>query len=210
MASPIGHALLGWAVGHGGGQGQDAGEEARKAGAEEQRDGKRSAAGRWLLPAVAALAAVAPDLDFLPGVVAGDPNQYHQLHSHTLVAALSVGLAAGLVGRHLRLRGLRVGVVVGLAYASHLLLDFFTHDPRPPFGIPLVWPVSSEHFAAPWPLFRGIRHGVPGQGLGEVLDQIFSLHNLVAVGIEVSVTLPVLLLGHVIFRRKSSGRRRGA
>lgn len=207
MASPVGHALFGWALGHGGKQVTGPGVPKEPA---TTRDGQGHAGGRWLLPAGAAFAAVAPDLDFLPGIVVGDPNLFHQVYSHTLLAALSVGLVAGLVARLLCGRdGLRVGGIVGLAYGSHLLLDFLTHDLRPPFGIPLMWPFSTEHVVSPWPLFRGILHGVPGQGLGEILGQIFSLHNLIAVGIELSVTLPVLLVAHMILRRRRPGSGRG-
>lgn len=197
MASPVGHVVLGLAVARGGG-----GERSGRHSTGVYRDPARTSAPPWLLPTLAAVAAVAPDLDFLPGILVGDPNRYHQLHSHTLLAAASAGLLAGVAARSVRIRGaMKLGVIVALAYASHLLLDFFTNDPRAPFGIPLFWPLSPDHFTSPWSLFRGIHHGVPGQGLGTVLGEIFSLHNLVAVGIEVGATTPALLAAEFLIRR---------
>lgn len=198
MASPVAHALLGVAVGEGT-RGRDALQPVDRPSASRLRNGTPQ---RWLLPAVAAFAAVAPDLDFLPGIVLGDPNQFHQLQSHTLLAALLVGLAAGLATVPTRLSSLRVGVAVGLAYASHLLLDVFTRDLGAPFGIPLLWPLSSEHFILPWPLFRAIHHGLPGQDLGTALGELISVHNLAAVGIELVITLPIVLLVHLFSRRR--------
>lgn len=198
MASPIGHALLGLAVSRGV---EAPGGLPASGGRGAGRPSTLRSSPPWLLPALAALAAVAPDLDFLPGILLGDPNRFHQLRSHTLLAAALAGLAAGLGARALRVRAaVRIGSVVALGYASHLLLDVFTHDPRAPVGIPALWPLSTEFVHAPWSVFRGIRHGVPGQGLGTMLGELFSLHNLVAVGIEVGVTLPVLLGIHVLRR----------
>lgn len=179
------------------------GQAAREAGPPSTEpplasDGPRRST--WLLPAVAIFAAVAPDLDFLPGIAIGDPNRFHQLGSHSLLASLLAGMIAGLATVPTRWRAGVVGVTVGLAYASHLLLDYFTHDPRAPFGIPLLWPLSSEHFTSPSSVFRGIVHGVPGEGMGEVVSHIFSMHNLVSVGIELAVTLPLLVLVHVALR----------
>lgn len=198
MASPVGHVVLGLAVARGTGPVH----APERDGIGQDIRGAR-VGPPWLLPALAAFAAVAPDLDFLPGILVGDPNRYHQLQSHTIVAALAAGVTVGAGAWVFRLRSAAVlGVSVGIAYASHLLLDYFTHDPRAPFGIPLFWPLSSDHFTSPWSLFRGILHGVPGQGLTQVLGEIFSLHNLVAVGIELGATLPVLLMAHAIVRGK--------
>lgn len=196
MASPVGHALLGLAVGRAGSRRRPH----RTPPATRAPGSSQKSWPSWWLPAAAALVGVAPDLDFLPGLLLGDPNRYHQLQSHTFAAALLVGIGSGLLARPTKYGSVRTACVVAVAYGSHLLLDFFTFDPREPVGIPLLWPLVDQHFASPWPLFRGIRHGVPGQGPHEVLGQIFSVHNLAAVGIEIAVTLPVLLAVHLVGR----------
>lgn len=147
----------------------------------------------WLAAALAVFAASAPDLDFVPGILVGDANRFHQGASHSLAAAALFGITVYLLARFVGASGGRLAVVGFLAYASHLLLDFFTQDKRAPFGIPLFWPVSSESFLAPWPVFGGVKHGVPGDSIETVLSYIFSLANVATVAVEVVVLAPVLL-----------------
>ena len=59
---------------------------------------------------------------------------------------------------------------------------------------PLDHPFSSEHFVSPWTLLGGVKHGVPGEPLSEVLKQVFSRHDAGAIGLEVLVLLLVMLL----------------
>jgi hypothetical protein len=82
-----------------------------------------------------------------------------------------------------------------LAYASHLALDFFAPDGRPPYGQPLLWPISGEHYAAPAGLqiLWGVRHAkATSAGAGEWLSGILQLQNVGAIGIEVLLTLPMI------------------
>lgn len=172
MATPLGHGLAGIAVGVLG------------HGSVPSR--------RWYL--FAAVAGNAADLDLVPGLLSGDVNRFHQLASHSLLAAVLFGAGVALVLRRRHAAALRVGCVASAMYASHLLLDFFTRDARAPFGLPLLWPLSNEHFISPWSLFGGVRHGVPGDGLGTVLGEILSWQNLGQLGLEALVLGPVLLL----------------
>lgn len=166
MATPVAHALAGWAAG-------SVLTPARK---------RLDAA---LLAACVALA-VAPDLDFLPGLLQGTPALYHQGVTHSLlVGALVAGLAAwalALLGRGGR------WVVAPLfgAYASHLVVDLFGPDGRPPYGIPLFWPLSDRPFLAPWTLLPGVEHAeATSTPTGEWLAAVLAPANLAAVGTEV-------------------------
>lgn len=116
---------------------------------------------------------------------------------------LLFGLASGLVGGYLRSNALGIGAGGALCYGSHLVVDLFTSDVRAPFGIPLLWPFYSGHFLAPWTIFSGVHHGVPGDPLDVFLMQLFSWHNLVGVGTEVVVLTPIALVAWWI-----GGRRR--
>lgn len=155
----------------------------------------------WLVTAALALvASVAPDFDFLPGLLIGDANRFHQKASHSFVAAIVFGLltAAAVVafsrwsGREPRLPTARLGLAGGLAYGSHLLVDYFLFDPSEPVGQPLLWPFTDGTYISPVPVFHGIHHGAPGDPLPVILDQIFSLHNLEAILVEAAVLGPVL------------------
>src|ERR1051325_2574233 len=81
------------------------------------------------------LAANAPDLDFLPGLMAGDPNRFHHGVSHSSGLALLFAIAVSLLLR-LRQREWRwkqFFVFLGL-WLSHLILDYLSEDSSPPYG----------------------------------------------------------------------------
>jgi inner membrane protein len=187
MATPIGHFLLGYSV---------------YSGARRFENGRN--AELWLC----LLMAIAPDFDFLPGILLGQPNLYHQGISHSLGAALGISFASALF-----IRGYsfwRSWGLLFLAYTSHLLLDFCAPDGRPPFGQPLFWPVTASYFIAPEPLqiLWGVRHhGSATAPLGEWLKGVFQLRNLGAIAVEVLVTLPVFVLVRFFLRpgRGSAG-----
>jgi len=70
----------------------------------------------------------------------------HRGASHSLVAALVIGVLAGLVARS-RGCGLRVGLYAALVTATHGPLDALTDGGR---GVALLWPFSLERFFFPW------------------------------------------------------------
>jgi len=148
-----------------------------------------------------AIGANAPDLDFLPGLVSGDINRFHQGVSHSVFAALVFGGFLALTAACRGARASKIGLAAFSLYSSHLLADFFCEDKRAPWGIPLWWPVSKEHFISPRTIFQGVKHGVPGQDLKSVLVDLFSWHNLEVVGIEAMVLLPVLLIAWLVTSR---------
>ena len=174
MATPVGHSLLGITI-------------ARLAGgATEHRT--------WRWYAYAAVAANAADLDFLPGLLVGDANRFHQMLSHSLFAACVFAAAAATVARPAGMGAVRLGWASGGLYASHLLLDFFTRDLRPPLGLPLFWPLSTSTFISSWTPFPGVVHGNPGTPTPAVFAQLLSWHNLAAIAVEIVALLPPLAL----------------
>ena len=146
-------------------------------------------------PTVVALVAVAaanlPDADFLPGLLTGDANRFHHAFTHSFGFLMAVTLATFLLARAFRSAPAFWTGLVGFGVASHLLLDFFTVDTRPPFGIPLLWPFSNRAFLAPHPLFLDIqRSGNPA----EFFQSLFSAHNFAAAGREFFLVGGALLL----------------
>jgi inner membrane protein len=105
----------------------------------------------WLLAAGVALANAA-DLDFVPGILLGQPGLYHRGLTHTVGALV---LVAAAVAMALRLAGWRRGAWLGAslwagaAYASHLMLDYLTIDAVPPYGGRFLWPFSDAYYLAP-------------------------------------------------------------
>jgi inner membrane protein len=175
LATPVGHILAGYAI-YG---------FTKEPKAKEQMG----------LAFLAVFAAIAPDLDLLPGLLVGKPALYHGGISHSLGFALMVSLgAAGIM----KLRGkafLPVFSLSFLAYSSHLLLDWLGPDGRWPFGIPVFWPISSETFLSPAPVFLGVHHaGTTEASIGDWLQGVFSLHNVVAVTLEAALITPLVFL----------------
>ena len=86
----------------------------------------------------------------------------------------------------------KVWSLLTAAYASHLVLDLFGPDLRPPIGIPLFWPVSDEVYLAPVTLLRGVSHASStSTPTDEWLSSIFSVYNAVAVLLEVAVVAAI-------------------
>lgn len=177
MATPIGHCLAGYGVYLAG------------------RPAELHKATFWLC----LLMAIAPDLDFVPGILQGQPNRYHQEISHSLGAALIMSFTVAVLVRR---EGLwqRWSLLLS-SYVSHLVLDFLAPDSRPPYGQPLLWPISSEYYLAPSGLqiLWGVHHAKATlAATSEWVAGILQPRNLAAIGIEVLVTSPLVLLGRYI------------
>lgn len=174
MATPIAHGLFGLGM-----------------GTLQRRSSAVRRAGSWYLFAI--FAANAPDLDFLPGLLAGDINRFHQGPTHSLLAAIAFGLLACIAAWR-RSDRRRLGAAAGAIYGSHLLLDFFTRDLRVPYGQPLLWPFSDQHFLSPWTPLGGVLHADPGDPLSLFLSQVFSWHNARVALLEILIFGPWALL----------------
>lgn len=168
MPSPLAHTLLGLTLFH-----------LRPAGwFSAERRGVLFWA--WLL-----VAPLAPDLDFLPGMLLGDHNRYHQLFSHSLLPTFLFTLVWAGLGRRLfpEVKGLRWVLLLLSLVWSHLLLDYFTLDTRPPIGFPLFWPFSGRLFTSPVSVFPPLLRDwtLPG----------FWTHNLFTLAVEGLVLSPL-------------------
>jgi len=145
-------------------------------------------------------AANAPDLDFLPGLLVGDPNRFHHGVSHSGGLALLFAIAVSLILRR-RQREWRWKpflVLFGL-YLSHLILDYLAEDHSVPYGVPLFWPVSRAYYMSPVPLFSDIDRT---NATAAFFPSLFSAHNLRSVSLECLVLVPVLLLAFALMKRR--------
>jgi hypothetical protein len=133
MPSPIGHLLAGAALAW-------IATPSRVA-ASTSRSGLR------LTLLCAALAAL-PDIDLLY-------QPLHRTATHSLVSAAVVSIVAmGVTGWVTPASGaVRVGLICGAAWASHLLLDWMGTDYNSPRGIQLLWPFSDRWFISEWDVF---------------------------------------------------------
>jgi inner membrane protein len=175
MATPVGHSLAGYLV--------------FGWSADTQEPHK----GHWLLLYVCL--ANAADLDFLPGILLGRPAFYHQGVSHSLGFALVVSLAVAGVCRFWGKPFTAIFTLSCMAYVSHIIIDFFGSDTRPPYGIPIFWPVSGTYHISPVPVFWGVHHA--GPTVGSMLEWLIALihpYNLGAIALEVAFLVPLVVL----------------
>jgi inner membrane protein len=163
MPSPVGHAIAGLTV------------HVLTAGSrDELRD--------WRRAGLVTSAALAPDVDLLFRFV--DGRNHHGQETHSLGVAALAACAAFALALFLRYqRALVLAVAVGLAWSSHVLLDYLNVDTSPPIGILALWPLSGAYFKFPWPIFLDV---------GRTLDLRTIRHNILAAAWECVVLLPVL------------------
>ena len=75
-----------------------------------------------------------PDLDIVFGWINGNPNQYHQIGTHSLLFIIAVSLFTGWIFSLVRQgQGLQVGMLVFGILAAHLLCDILGSDTLPPY-----------------------------------------------------------------------------
>jgi len=142
---------------------------------------ERHAAGRAL---VLAGAACAPDLDLLFKLV--DGRNHHNNETHSIGAALVAGAVVLAVARwRARPRAAPFALAVAGAWGSHLLLDWLNRDTHPPIGLMALWPFAGGHYKFAWPLFLDIGRG---------FDAATLANNLLAVGWELTVLVPLVFL----------------
>jgi membrane-bound metal-dependent hydrolase YbcI (DUF457 family) len=155
MPSPIGHAVGGVAV----------------AWAADLVDRRRSPP---VVVAVCAGLATLADADLVvPGA--------HRLATHSVTAAAVIFIVAVAVTGKVT----RNAVLYGLAYASHLLLDWLAADYYPPPGIQLFWPFSHEWYISGWDIFRQTARQ-------QFLTAPIIKQNAIAVLQEVAILGPVI------------------
>ncbi|KAA3612253.1 MAG: metal-dependent hydrolase [Calditrichaeota bacterium] len=146
-----------------------------------------------------AFIACLPDADFLPGWFQGNPNLYHTLWSHTLGAAILVAglLAAFFARRYGQFK--QYFIIFFLLYYSHIILDFFNDDTRPPLGVMAIWPLSSTFYLSPWPLFDSVHKSSDSNTF---IASVLSLPNFIGALKEFFIMLPVAALSFFLKRRK--------
>jgi membrane-bound metal-dependent hydrolase YbcI (DUF457 family) len=109
-------------------------------------------AHRPALLAAAVALANGPDVDFLPGLLLGEPAAFHRGVTHTLAAVVAVAIVAAIAVRAVprwRRRSRFAALWAGALWGSHLVVDYFTTCAVPPHGGRFLWPLSRAYWIAP-------------------------------------------------------------
>jgi membrane-bound metal-dependent hydrolase YbcI (DUF457 family) len=145
-----------------------------------------------------------PDIDFLFGTAVGFPNRFHHLWTHSLCFAVAAGLAMMAVHRKKENSSrTRWGFWVFALVFSHMVLDLFTRDRQEPFGMTLLWPLSSKFFISPFSLFRDVAKSDVWHGF---LASLFSVHNFWTVAWEMAVLAPLVTVWIALQKKVGIGR----
>ncbi len=163
MPSPIGHALAGTVV---------------ALVADRTLGQQWPSAKRLAVCCTCAALAVLPDADLLYQPI-------HRTVTHSLVSIPLVTILASIVTGWVTGRVVvGFGVLCGLAWGSHIPLDWLGVDPNPPSGIQALWPFSDRWFISGVDLF-------PGTERRQIFTQAAVLKNLRAVLQELAIIGPV-------------------
>jgi inner membrane protein len=145
----------------------------------------------------------AADLDWLPGFMQGQPALFHQGLTHSLGFAILFSSGVAVLFLVKGKPFLPIFSLCFFSYITHLGLDYLSPDGREPFGIPLFWPFSNEHFISPTPIFIGVRHvNSTSASTLEWIDGILDIHNLFSITLEAIIISPFILLGMWIRRNR--------
>ncbi len=165
MPSPVAHGLLGLTV-----------HVLASRDRSELRDPRRLG--------VTLGAALLPDLDLTFRLL--DGRNHHGGVLHSVGAALLVAAVVAVVlslGRWQR--PFALAFTAGLAWCSHVLLDYLNVDTHPPIGILALWPFSHAYHKFPYPIFMDI---------GRTLDWTTVRHDIAAVAWECAILVPLLFV----------------
>ena len=133
-----------------------------------------------------------PDIDVV-GMALGVPYGApwgHRGATHSLVAAVLLGLAAPLLVRTRGRRAVAMALLVAAVVASHGLLDAMTDGGK---GVALLWPFTTRRIFFPW---RPIPVAPIGVGL-------LSVDGLEVMAWEAVVFLPLFVFA--LWPRRASG-----
>ena len=175
MPTPIGHALGGIAVGY------VVAAYRRRSGSSSRQFGIPWAGLGCSVLSLSTIA-VLPDLDLLFGM--------HRGMTHSVTAALLIGIVYGLFQRTDRFW---VGTAAFLAYGSHLVFDWCGVDTGPPSGVMAFWPVSENYYQSSFLIFHRVCR--------DYWDLACWENNVMALGWELAVLLPVTAIAVVLHRR---------
>ena len=180
MPSPVGHAVAGAIIALASDRPAAAGEWARL------KSRSPFAAIPWMLVLVCAVLAALPDIDYIY-----PPS--HRRATHSIGATIIVMLVVAAVTRWTTGRiSWRIAAVCGLAYFSHIFMDWLGEDPTPTPGVLALWPLSDRLFISGWELFRSTRRLEP-------FAPAQIAHNMRTLVQEMAILGPILLW--VLWRR---------
>jgi len=123
------------------------------------------------------LAANLPDLDYIPGFLAGTPKRFHPSFTHSFLAFIMFSTIVYGIAKSLRsINSRRWTLILSTAYASHLVLDIIQNDNYTAngVGIPLFYPLSRKCYQTGWNWLPSISNFMDFTSFSSTIRSIFS------------------------------------
>ena len=170
MPSPVAHSLAGLAIAH----------AART---------QKWIPAHWMWVVVLVVAANAADVDFVADSmdVGGWFFEHHGI-THSVIAALVAGTVATLACAAVGMaRAGLAGLIVGVAYLSHVVFDFSAGTVGFPTDMPLFWPLADAGVSTPVQLFAELHYDDQANSLMAFIMSTWHRDNALVVAREVLV-----------------------
>jgi inner membrane protein len=181
LPSPLAHAAAGYAI--------CKVATSRKIGTTFRRIGPLP-----ILLAIIVILSFLPDFDFIPGIIVGDYDAFHNSYSNSLIVGLLLALLIGFIARiNKSARFIVWFLIILAAYELHVLMDYFGADR----GAMLFWPLTEERFVSPVKLFYGLHRS----------DGLWSIRHVWTVLTEAVFAAVVVLLVNFLWRPKASSKK---
>ncbi|MCK4597681.1 metal-dependent hydrolase, partial [bacterium] len=113
-----------------------------------------------------------------------------------ILAGLAVVLYRLWLGKGKLLRSF--SITFGL-YFGHVLLDCLIADTSPPYGVQLLWPLSSRYIISPILIFPTV---YKANTSGAFLASLLHPGNLKLIGVELLYFLPLVAAAQFVLRRR--------
>ncbi|MCB8981748.1 MAG: metal-dependent hydrolase [Ardenticatenaceae bacterium] len=180
MPSPIAHFAVGYAI--------------YKVTQKRIRPFSTAFAGikprRFLLPALL-ISSILPDLDFVPGLLSGQFDRYHNMIAHSLIFGVIVALIASAAIWLIQKTGfVSWFLLVSACYELHVIMDYFTLGR----GVMMFWPFSSVRYLPPFLLFYGVHRS----------EGWLSIQHVWTLVTELGFVVLLNLLVHTVLKRHAT------
>lgn len=147
-----------------------------------------------------------PDIDFVPGILIGEPSKFHPSPSHSIVVCLITALVvyffAGKKLQEIPGKFLLGSIFVSLL--SHPVLDYFTPVTKKFSGYLFLWPFEFKPYISSFPLFRIVNR--LDESVYTFFSSLINVNNMWAIVVELLFS-GILLSSITIIKRKTLFRR---